>query len=78
MLFIICKVELKPKWTKDCVLAAADVDHANANNDDNIIFTIKDTKLYAPAVTLSSKDNQKLSKLPSKGFVRSIYWNEYI
>ena len=78
MLFIICKVELKPKWTKDCVLAAADVDNANANNDDNIIFTIKDTKLYVPAVTLSSKDNQKLSKLPSKGFVRSIYWNEYI
>ena len=78
MLFIICKVELKPKWTKDCVLAAAGVDNANANNDDNIIFTIKDTKLYAPVVTLPSKDNQKLSKLLSKGFERSIYWNEYI
>ena len=28
-----------------------------------IIFTIKDTKLYVPAVTLSTRSNQKLSKL---------------
>ena len=42
-----------------------------------IIFTIKDTKLYVPAVTLSTRSNQKLSKLLSKGFGRSIYWNEY-
>ena len=45
-------------------------DNANGN-DDNIIFTIKDTKLY-----VSARDNQKLSKLHSKGFERSICWNE--
>ena len=28
---------------------------------NNIIFTIKDTKLYVPVVTLSVKRNQKLS-----------------
>ena len=28
-------------------------------------------------VTLSARDNQKLSKLLSKGFERSISWNEY-
>ena len=36
----------------------------NANHNDsvkNIIFTIKDTKLYVPVATLSEKDNQKLS-----------------
>ena len=33
---------------------------------NNIIFTIKDTKLYVPVVTLSVKRNQKLSKLLSK------------
>ena len=38
---------------------------ANANN---IIFTIKDIKLYVPIVTLSAKENQKLWKLLSKGF----------
>ena len=45
------------------------------NNDDanNIIFTIKDTRLYVPVVILSARDNQKLSKLLSKGFERSIY-----
>ena len=45
----------------------------NVNN----IFTIKDRKLYVPVVTLSAKDNNKLSKLLSKGFERSVYWNEY-
>ena len=29
---------------------------------------MKDTKLYVPVLTLSVKDNQKLSKLLGKGF----------
>ena len=42
----------------------AGTNNANGNNDDNnIIFNTKYTKLYAPAVTLSAKYNQKLSKL---------------
>ena len=28
-------------------------------------------------MTLSTKDNQKLSRLPSKEFEMSVYWNEY-
>ena len=47
------------------------------NNANNIIFTIKDTKLYVPVVTLSARDNQKLSKLLSKLFERSVYWDGY-
>ena len=39
-------------------------------NSNNIIFPIKDTKLYVPVVTLSAKDNQKLSKLLGKRFER--------
>ena len=42
-----------------------------------LIFTINDTKLHVPVVTLSPRDNQKLSKLLSKGFERSVYWNVY-
>ena len=34
-------------------------------------------KLLVPVVTLSIKGNQKLSKILSKGFERSVYWNEY-
>ena len=76
MPLINCKVELKFKWTKHCVLAAAGVDNENANSD-SIIFTIKDTKLYVLVVILSKKCIQKLSTLLSKGFERSVYWNEY-
>ena len=38
---------------------------------------MKGTKLYVPAATLSTRDNQKLSKLLSKGFGRLLYWNKY-
>ena len=74
MPLINCNVELKLRWTKHCVLSVAGIYNANGNNDDNdIAFTIKNTKLYVPVVTLSARDNQKLSKLLSKGFERSIY-----
>ena len=49
----------------------------NDNNANNIIFTIKETKLYVPVVTLSARGNQKLSKSLRKGSERSVYWNEY-
>ena len=70
------KVELRLKWTKYCVLVAVGVDNADANSN-NIIFTIKDKKLYVPVLTLSAKDNLKLTKHLSKGLERSVYWNEY-
>ena len=42
MLLIYCKVELKLKWTKYCVLAAAGSDNIiDNNNANNTIFTIK-------------------------------------
>ena len=69
------KVELKLTWTKCCVLSANSIDKNDASfNNSN--FTIKDTKLYASTVTLSAKNNLKLIKLLSKGFERSVYWNE--
>ena len=78
MPLINCKVELKLKWTKYCVLSAAGNDNIIDNNfDSNIMFTIKDTKLYVPVVTLSTKDNQKITKLLIKGFEILVYWNEY-
>ena len=54
---------------------------AGGNNTDanssNFTFTIKDTKPYISVVTLSAKNNQKLSKFLSKGFERLLYWNKY-
>ena len=51
MLLINLEVELKLKWTKYCVL----LQNTNAN-PNNIIFTIKDTKLYVSGVTLSARE----------------------
>ena len=70
MPLINCKVGLKLKWTKSCVLAAAGVDNADAYSN-NFIFVVKDTKLYIPVVTLSARDSL------SKRFERSVYWNAY-
>ena len=37
--------------------------------------TIKDTKLHFPVVTLSTRDNQKLSNF--KAFEGTVYWNNF-
>ena len=58
-------------------LSVACADNLNVNVNDNIFFTIKDTKLHIHVVTLSTRDNQKLSKIISKGFEISVYWNKY-
>ena len=62
------KVELSLKWYEKCILSSAGT---------AATFTITDTKLYVPIVTLKIEDNAKLSKLLSEGFKRSIYWNKY-
>ena len=48
-----------------------------AGADDKAIFAIKHAKLYVFVVTLLAKNNQKLSKLLSKEFERSVYWSKY-
>ena len=68
MPLINCKVELSLKWYENCILSSAGT---------AATFTITDTKLYVPIVTLKTEDNTKLSKLLSGGFKRPIYWNKY-
>ena len=62
------KVEVLLKWYEICILSSAGT---------AATFTITDTKLYVPVVTLKIEDNAKLSKLLSEGFKRSVYWNKY-
>ena len=69
-----CKLELTLYCTKYCVLSAAGADNVNGNvnnnaNGNNIIFTVKDIKLYVPVST--ARENQKLSNVLNKGFERS-------
>ena len=56
MLLINCKVESKLKWSNQCVSPANDNENTDADPND-IIFTIKETKLYAHVVALSAKNN---------------------
>ena len=59
MPLINCKINLKLKWTKYCVFCANDNDNDNANN---IIFTIKDTKLYISSCNFISNRQSKTIK----------------
>ena len=47
------KVELNLKWS----VSSANGNDNTDSDSNNIIFTIKDTNLYVPIVTLSTKDN---------------------
>ena len=66
MPLINCKVELSLGWDKNFMLSS---------EDGNSVFTITNTKLYVPIVTLKTEDKTKLLKLLSKGFKRQVYWN---
>ena len=69
------EVELKFRWAKYCILSVAGIDNVNGNDIGNA--TDNGNGNDVPAVTLSARDNQKLSKLLSKGFERSVYWIEF-
>ena len=65
---INCEVKLSLGWNENCILSTG---------GQNPIFLITDAKRYVPVVTLLAEDNAKLSKLLSRGFKRSVYWNKY-
>ena len=56
-------------------MSGVENDGADCNNIVSVVFVIE--KQNYMFVTLLTKYNQKLSKLLSKGFERSVYWNEY-
>ena len=83
---INCEIEIILTWYENCVLtskAKRDADpNANPpvaaiNDPTNVIFKIKDIKLYVPVVTLSKENDIKLlEKLKSRS-KRTIKWNKY-
>ena len=72
MPLINCEVNLILNWSKDCVIVSS------ADADQNAIFTITDTKLYVPVITLSPQGNTKLLQQLESGFKRVINWNKYL
>ena len=67
-----CKIDLELAWHKYCMIF-----NANAAAVQVVSFMITNTKLYVPLVTLSTKDNNNLTKQLNDGFKRTIYWNQY-
>ena len=71
MPLINCEVNLILTWSSTCVIVSTN----NANQ--NASFTVTDTKLYVPVVTLSTQENSKLLQQLKSGFKRVINWNKY-
>ena len=69
---INCEVEFILTWSADCVIIYTDV----ANQVPT--FTITETNLYVPVVTLSTQDNAKLLPQIKPVFKRTISWNKYL
>ena len=69
MPLINCEVNLVLAWSSTCVIT---------NSTGAGTFTITDTRLYVPVVTLSTQENTKLLQKLKSGFKRVINWNKYL
>ena len=63
MPLVNCKIDLELIWRKDCIISSAD-----AAAGQVVSFMVTNTKLYIPVVTLSTKNNNNLTKQLKNGF----------
>ena len=78
MALIYCEINLDLNWSKNCVIAASDV------NNEDAKFPITATKLVilstqdVTVVTLSTQDNAELLEQLKSGCKKTINWNKYL
>ena len=83
-----CEVSLTLTWSEKCLLTsrayreevAAQGNNPRVdgiNNPTGAKFKIKDTKLYIPVLTLSSKNDNKFLGQLKTGFKITVKWNKY-
>ena len=72
MPLINCEIELILDWSANCVIIYTNIDNQFST------FTIIETNLYIPVVTLSAQNNSKLLPQLINGFKRTITWNKYL
>ena len=70
MPLINCEIYFILAWSTNCVIVSAN--HANET------FSITDTKLYVPVVTLSTQDNSKLLQSHMKTLEKLLQVKEMI
>ena len=66
------EVELILDWSANCVIVSTN------NAGQNPTFTITETNIYVPVVTLLTQDKSKLLPQLKNGFKRTIKWNKYL
>ena len=72
MSLINCEIEVILTWWRNSVIISTDIPNQIPT------FTITETTLHVPVVTLSTQDNSKLLPQLKHGFKRTINWNKYI
>ena len=72
MPLINCEIELILTWSRNSVIISTDI----ANQIPT--FTITETTLHIPVVTLSTQDNAKLLPQLKNNFKRTITRNKYL
>ena len=72
MSLINCEVNLILTWSSACVIVSTNIANQIAT------FEITNTKLYVPAVSLSTQENSKLLQQLKLGFKIVINWNKYL
>ena len=66
------EIELILTWSRNYVIISTNI------NDQIRTFTITETNLYVPLVTLSTQDSSKLLPQLKNGLKRTISWNKYL
>ena len=66
-----CEINLILTWSNRCFV----ID--NPIEDQEPTFTITETKLYVPVVTLSIQDNAKLLEKLKSCFKTAVIWNKH-
>ena len=72
MPLINCEVNLILTWPSTCVIVSTNIANQGAK------FTITNTRLYVPIITLSTQENAKLLQQLKSGFKKVINWNKYL
>ena len=71
MPLINCEINFIIAWLARCFVIDAPI------SGQETTFTITDTKLNVPVVTLLTQNNAKLLEQSKSGFKRTINWNKY-
>ena len=78
-----CEVSLALSWSENCVITSMEkrilvaCQPNRGDSPESAAFKIKDCKLYAPVVTLSAENDNKLLEQLKTRFKKTIKWNKY-